>query len=130
MPRTILCTVCSHGKVRSSGLLPARARYTGSHIAAVDKIAQEQQLPFYVLSGLYGLIDAEEEVPFYDYLLQPEDVDSLVTALRMQIEQGNILEVHLYVKERPAWRPYLQALQQATDEMHIYFELHHLPDDA
>jgi len=66
----IAATICSRSKRSDASLLPARDRYTGEHVQRTATIADEFKTPFYILSGKYGLIEANTEIPTYDYYLE------------------------------------------------------------
>ena len=110
-----ICTICSRHKQEDEGLLPARLRYTASHIAATEKIAHEQNLPLYILSGKYGLISADEMIPNYDYYLEQDKVDSLARTIAGQLHKDGITELDFYTEGKPSWAPYESALRKGVD---------------
>ena len=62
-------TYCSRRKLRTPGLLPARERYAGSHIAAAGGVAKRAARPLLIFSSLYGVLEAHDLIPWYDYRL-------------------------------------------------------------
>ena len=119
MAKVAICSICSRAKKEDEGPLPAAQRYIGSHIAKVQKIAEEQRRPFFILSGVYGFVSAEEEIPYYDHLLVASEVGSLVTKIQAQLKQHGVEEVLFYTKNKPAWEPYLDALRQAANAIGV-----------
>ncbi len=62
-----ICTLCSRDKNEEVGLLPARERYVSERIRNVERIANELGVPFYIVSGKFGLLQADELIPYYDH---------------------------------------------------------------
>ncbi|HEY4501668.1 MAG TPA: hypothetical protein VJJ20_01200 [Candidatus Paceibacterota bacterium] len=110
-----ICTICSRNKQEGPELLPARLRYTASHIKAAEKIAGTLQLPYYILSGKYGLISADEMIPNYDYYLEQSKVDSLAQTIAGQLHKDAIVELDFYTEGKPSWAPYEAALRKGAD---------------
>ena len=69
MAQMAICTICSREKLEDRGMLPARERYTGSHITRVEELAISTMSPFFILSGVYGLLTPDEPIPHYDHVL-------------------------------------------------------------
>lgn len=81
----IICTICSKHKDENKNLLPARSRYTSTRIKAIGEIAEKLKLPYFILSGKYGLISADEKIPNYDYYLEKSAIDSLSRTVEKQL---------------------------------------------
>lgn len=109
-----VCTICSRSKREDAGLLPARERYTAPHISAAGEIAKKAGLPFFILSGKYGLLGAEEEIPNYDYYLEPSAVGPLAATIGEQLKKHGITELDFYMEQKPTWAPYYEALTQGA----------------
>ena len=110
MPISIVCTVCSKEKRPDLGYLPAHKRYLGRHIGLVHEEATVRQMPFYILSGLHGLICADTLIGHYDYALTPEAAVALGGKVAEQVRALGIGQVHFYTKVTPAWLPYRSAM--------------------
>jgi hypothetical protein len=117
----IIATICSRTKDTREEPLPAIERYQGEHIQQVADIAQEAQTPFFILSGVYGLVSASEAVPFYDHLLEEDEVPALTKKIVDQIDAHGITEITFYTKEKDAWAPYKAALENASKETGVLF---------
>ena len=128
--QTIICCICSREKNESPNLLPARRRYTGSHIGIAEKAAAAETLPLYILSGMLGLVGADEPVPHYDHYLNEKEVPHIANLLVRQLQQLDIGTVHFYVKLKPTWGTYLRALQMAAEKAGTEILIRELPDDA
>jgi hypothetical protein len=121
MPQAIVCSICSRVKSSDEGLLPARERYQGSHISKVEGEALKRGVPFFILSGLYGLLAAEEGVPNYDYLLTNADVLKLADKIQAQLYTHNVGVVYFHTKFKPQWEPYGEALSAACKAAKVEF---------
>ena len=74
----IHATYCSAEKSRTPGEIPAIVRYTSRRIQWVNKRAQKHGEAFFIVSGKYGLIKAEEEIAYYDFLLTSDALNEHV----------------------------------------------------
>jgi hypothetical protein len=129
-PKVIVCSICSKVKSSEEGLVPARKRYQGSHIAKVEAMALEQGAPFFILSGKFGLLAAEDDVGNYDYLLIEEDVQELADKIQAKLYEHKIGVVHFYTKLKPQWEPYGKALSIACRTAKVGLTTHRLdPND-
>jgi len=111
----VIVTICSKHKNDEPELLPARERYTGDHIAKTEQIANESDLPFFILSGKYGLLAADEKVSNYDYYLEPEAINDLAKVVEGQLLKFGITEIEFYTKGKESWESYEIALRKATE---------------
>jgi hypothetical protein len=91
-------------------MLPAHRRYRGDHVAQVRQIAREKGLPFFLLSGKFGLIHEDRMVPCYDCLLSERDVEPLIRKVRTQLAKRGIHRLWFYNKPKPQWEPYKRVL--------------------
>ncbi len=76
--RVLVVTYCSRRKNAASGDLPAIERYESPRIRASSDRAAAMGADFRILSGTFGLLRAEDPIPYYDHLLQPEEVAGMV----------------------------------------------------
>ena len=129
MSQTGFCSICSHEKREEEGLLPARERYLGSHIAKVEREASQEGLPFFILSGVYGLIPAEEGISYYDQSLTVVGVPFLTIKVHSQLRQYGLDAVHFFTKTKTSWEPYLEALKLATESLGVMLCIHELLED-
>jgi len=129
MSRKVVCSICSRSKREDADLLPAIERYTGSHIRAVEEISKEQGRPFFVLSGVYGIISSEELIPYYDHLFVKDEIPELLPKVMRQIKEANISSVDFYTKDKPNWEPYRHVLSVAADNSGIPLNIILLEDD-
>ena len=120
----VIVTICSKHKDNRPELLPARERYISEHVKKTEKIAKELELPFFILSGKYGLLDGDEMVSNYDYYLEMEAVDDLVKIVLTQLKKFNVTEIDFYMEDKESWIPYDITLKRATDLTKVALRIH------
>ena len=130
MPAVIVCTVCSRTKKDDHKLLPAQERYLGGHIAKVGQVAADEDVPFFILSGVYGLIPALMPIPYYDHLLQHDDLPMLAGRVYRQLGEQRIQELYFYTKATPAWQQYGVVLARACEKRDVRLHRRMMPLDA
>ena len=122
----IAVTICSKHKDERSELLPARERYISEHIRKTEKIATDAGLPFFILSGKYGLVPVDELISNYDHYLEMEAVDDLVKVVALQLTEFSVSEVDFYMEDKESWIPYDMTLKKATDLADVVLRIHQL----
>jgi hypothetical protein len=116
----IIVTICSNKKNTTSDELTAAKRYTSSRIKRVKSIAKRRGLPFFILSGKYGLIAKDEIVPYYDHLLSEDEVDAITLLVIKQVQSAAVTSIELYAKPREGnWIPYYRVLEEIAKELNI-----------
>ncbi len=128
-PPIAICSICSHSKSEDEGLLPARQRYLGSHIPHVEGEAKQHGLPFFILSGVYGLLMAEEGISYYDHVLGAEEVLALASKVYKQLKHHALQELHFFTKSHLSWKLYLDVLQLATESLGVRLCVHELSEN-
>src|SRR3990167_2674119 len=116
MSQTIVCSICSREKAAGPEPLPARERYSGSHIKLVEDIALEQGVQFFILSGKFGLLHAQERIGPYDFKLTEEGVGFLTARVFRQIVRLPFVidEIQFYTKNKPGGLPYKKGMEDAA----------------
>lgn len=122
--RKVICSICSREK--AEGLVPAGELYRGAHIRLVEGLAKAQDCPFFILSGVYGFVDAGQLIKSYDHLLQPDEVAALASTIEQQLAGHDIGEIEFYTKDKPNWWPYRQALELAAEKRAVCVQVHEL----
>jgi len=92
------CTYCSADKSEESGNVPAIRRYLSSRIDRIYSAATELGLPFFILSGKYGLIPPERPIPWYDHLLTPGEVPAMSDVVAQQMHRLGIASIVYFSK--------------------------------
>jgi hypothetical protein len=111
-----IATICSKKKDENTELLPAHLRYLAPHVEQTYNKAEGSNLPFYILSGKYGLIGGEEQIPYYDYYLEADKVEELSIKVAEQIEKEGITDMDFYFEDKESWAPYISTLEKATKQ--------------
>jgi len=114
---TLVCTICCREKDRSEGVLPAIRRYKSKRIEAVAGLARDAGLPLAILSGKYGLIYADEPIPYYDKLMGEGDLGEIIAANINFLEKNNVGKVIFLCPDPaidPHVQPYLRSIQAAA----------------
>jgi len=117
----IVLTICSFEKDKNEKILPAIERYTHPRIKEVNEIAINENLPFYILSGKFGLLKSTSLIPWYDKLLEHEDLNSMVPLLVEQLVKEKISKIHFYGKSKSAsgWGAYYDLIELACEKLGI-----------
>ena len=113
----LLVTICCREKDRAEGLLPAVRRYRSERIERLARLAGEAGLPFAILSGLFGLIEAGEPIPYYDRLMSAEDVNRIAAAGTEFLRERGIQEVIFCLPDPsldPHVGPYLESMERSA----------------
>jgi hypothetical protein len=77
----------------------------------VRLIAEQERIPFFILSGLFGLISSTAPVPYYDYQLQKIE-PRLVMLVVSQVHEIGVEEIIFYTKHTEGWAPYRSLIAQ------------------
>lgn len=70
---TVLIVGCSKGKDTRllSGFMAARDAYVGRMFKQAKVVAESSGLPWFILSGWYGLLRPDAEIEWYDVAMEP-----------------------------------------------------------
>lgn len=122
----LYCTYCSAEKRTCSTPLPALQLYKSTRIKEVHAKAQEDNCSFAILSGKYGIVLPNTLIPFYDHLLQENEVKEHAKQVATQIK--NIGATHVvfymnYLKNEPQLAPYLNCIKKACSSSGIELEI-------
>lgn len=93
----IFCTYCSRPKKETNGKIPAIERYKSKRIRGVYDSANKLGIPFYILSGLFGLIPSDEPIPYYDHLLLPDEMNAMAIKVMEGIKKNKINKVIFFI---------------------------------
>ena len=122
----LVVTYCSGDKDAAPGLLPAVDRYLSSRIRAACEAASLLKKGFRILSGLYGLLEPEREIPAYDHLLTTDKVPDHVLVLAQQLRESaaeRVIFITRTLAADPGAEPYRQAMRQACAGAQVGFEI-------
>ena len=116
--KILVCTICCREKDRAEGLLPALRRYRSSRIKTVSSLARKAGWPFAILSGEYGLISADEPIPYYDRLMGEDDLGKIIAKNTAFLKKNGIEKVFFLIPDPatdPRVLPYLKSLEVAAE---------------
>ena len=92
--------------------------YDSERISKVFKLAKSQNTKFVILSGKYGLIEAHEQINYYDHLLDQTEVESHSGVMASQIATKDISEIVFFsntVEADQNLLPYLRCIKRACE---------------
>lgn len=118
------CTYCSARKRRDPGEIPAVDRYDNPRIHAVHERAQKEGAGFLILSGEYGLLAPADPIPYYDHLLQRNEVGPLVDGITVQLQDHGVRELVYFtapLEKHKQVRPYHDLLAAACSRKDVLF---------
>jgi NTP pyrophosphatase (non-canonical NTP hydrolase) len=121
--KPLYVTICSRKKSNVSGSVPAKERYISDRIAKVIDNATRDHANMMILSGKYGLISPEDKIPYYDHLLQPEEVEALQSRVVDVLSRIMPDAVVFYIKSDAdeTWKPYADVIEGAARELSINY---------
>lgn len=128
--KVFLATICCREKDRATGLLPAFRRYRSERIDRISELAAAVGSPFAILSGLYGLIDSLEPIPYYDRLMSEDDVNRIALANAEFLKKRQVAGVVFCLPDPsldPHVRPYLRSMEEAASAAGCRLKVFFLP---
>jgi len=114
--QALYCTYCSSRKRKCRGTLPAIRRYLSPRIGYVYRGSKRAGARFAILSGSFGLLGPYQKIPYYDHLLQPDEIRALLPQMAEYLKRKGCCAVRFYhepVRNFPQLRPYIRAIQLA-----------------
>ncbi len=114
---TVFCTYCSAKKDRADGEMPAVQRYWSHRIKSVYIAAMSLEFKFLILSGKYGILEANAPIPYYDHLLQPSEVPELSNKVADQLKSLGVKDIIFFsrkVSEDENLKQYLDCIKSAS----------------
>ncbi len=127
-----VCTYCAGNKHRGAELLPAVRRYRSDRIGDLHKLARRQGTAFFILSGRFGLITAEQPIPWYDHLLSADEVRGLVPGVAAVLAEAGVTAISFHTADAavaPQVAPYGEVIRQACLLSGLELEIVILPGD-
>lgn len=118
----VYLTYCSAQKNFSKKALPAIQLYDSERISKVFELAKSQNAKFVILSGKYGLVEAHQQINYYDHLLDQTEVESHAGVMASQIATKDISEIVFFsnsVQTDPNLLPYLRSIKRACEIANI-----------
>ena len=114
-------TTCCAEKRKDEGLLPAKVRYKSPRVRTVVSESERTKTPLLIFSGKFGILDADDPIPWYDKVLTGEDVEAMMPRVIAQLQERSVTEVTLFArpKDTPGWAPYYAVIEQACGALEI-----------
>lgn len=115
----ILCSYCSAAKRRDEAPLPAIERYRSERLRALWDTGRAAGTPLRILSGEFGLLTAEEPIPWYDHLLEGGEVAAMATRVATALRAAGVTAVEYHTaspETAPDIAPYLAVMRAACEE--------------
>ncbi|MDO9693693.1 MAG: hypothetical protein Q7W56_03115 [Candidatus Latescibacteria bacterium] len=128
----ILCSYCSATKREDDGLLPAIERYLSARLRVLWRRGRAQGTPLFILSGEFGLLDAESPIPWYDHLLRPDEAALLAVGVAARLRELGVEAVEYHTaspQEHPDVQPYFGAISAACAAAGASLHITVLPGD-
>ena len=111
-------TYCSAQKNYSRKAMLAIQLYESERISKVFKLAKSQNTKFVILSGKYGLVEAHQQINYYDHLLDQTEVESHSGVMASQIATKDISEIVFFtnpLEKDPNLLTYLRCIKRACE---------------
>jgi hypothetical protein len=117
-------TTCCKQKRQNQGLLPARERYTSPRVQLVCAEAERMDIPLLIFSGKYGILEADDPIPWYDKVLTEDQVSEMVTNVTRQLNDLETTSLRIFgrSRDRESWQPYYAVLDAACLNLGIEVE--------
>lgn len=116
----VYCTICSKNKKTDKVLLPVKERYISGRIDRINELSESDKVPLVILSGEFGLLKPNEQIPYYNHLLESKEVAKLTKRVVRQLAELKVDEIVFFAKpKKENWIPYYEVLENATDKLRI-----------
>ncbi|MBL4889746.1 MAG: hypothetical protein JKX97_06975 [Candidatus Lindowbacteria bacterium] len=114
-------TYCSKDKSHVPGDIPAIERYLDKRIQIVQKNSLSLEADFFILSGRFGLLEADHRIPWYDHLMKNEEVERMTIKVTPLLSQYS--EIVFWIDPHDFIEPYQQTIEAAAANSKIPFRL-------
>lgn len=100
--------------------MPAIERYQSYRIHETHSEASEEDKKFAILSGKYGIIEPDEEIPFYDELLREKDILNLLNEVENYLRGRGVRRVIYHTKKvENEGKQYYKLVKAACETLEI-----------
>jgi hypothetical protein len=115
-----LSTPAEHDQ--SLGLIPAWKRYYTLEVERLYQLSLAENLPLFILSGLFGLIPAHTAVPPDDHMLNWHEVAALIPRVCSQFSHHRIEALLFFGRRSLPWQPYRFVMRSASAQGKVLIE--------
>ena len=112
-------TTCCKEKSKILGEIPMLERYISNRIQSIYQKSKEDDVAFFVLSGKYGLLSPVNKIPWYDKILEKQDLELVTKKVRHQLTIYGITEITFFAKSE--WVNYKKCVEDASCQKDIKF---------
>ena len=114
-------TTCCAEKREEKGLLPAKERYQSERVRYVVSESERSNTPLLIFSGKYGILDANDPIPWYEKVLTEKDVKDMIPKVVSQLREKNVTEITFFAMPRDTvgWGPYIRVIEKTCEELKI-----------
>jgi len=115
-------TYCSKDKNASASELSALDRYVSERIAHVHELSRTDKADFFILSGQFGVLRAQEKIPNYDHLLLQSEVEAMTARVEDQLRNLGLKSIRFFTADpnvQMAVKPYGLVMKQACLNLNI-----------
>lgn len=90
---TFYCTYCSKNKIKTCDSKPAHLIYKSKRISWLYNKSKKSGVQLLILSGKYGLINANDSIDYYDQILLEENIISHASLVEKQLSKLSISKI-------------------------------------
>ena len=110
--------------------MPAIELYDSERISKVFELANNQNAKFVILSGKHGLVETQQQINYYDHLLNQTEVEAHANVIASQIAAKCISEIVFFtnpVETDPNLLTYLRCIKRACEIAKIELKVQVIP---
>jgi hypothetical protein len=100
--------------------IPAIESYDSDRIRWVYNLSIKDKADFAILSGVLGLVSADEKIPYYDHKMNKDDVERIAKLIKWFLKEKTYEKI-VYFTENPYSEPILKyyhaSLKGAINEL-------------
>ncbi len=126
MITTIFSTYCSKEKREDKEDIKSIDRYISNRILKVFKTSLLLDVEFRILSGEFGLLKADDKIPYYDHLLIKEELPEYINKLYNQLKSLDIKQFIFFSESLLVdsnLEPYQIAIRTVCERLNIDFSI-------
>ncbi|NIM92931.1 MAG: hypothetical protein GTO18_04380 [Anaerolineales bacterium] len=130
---TAFCTYCSAEKNHAPGDLPAIKRYLSQRIRSVYATALSAGIPFFILSGEFGLLEPCDPIPDYEHLLVQSEVNIHAELVAGQFQDFGVKGFVFFtvpVSQDPNVAPYIECMKAACERAGVEMSIVEISGDG
>jgi len=118
----IYLTICCEKKNKDKGFIEAIDRYNYPRINKVYNKSVGDGIDFRILSGKFGLLKANDKIPWYDNKLSKSSFRKLKEIVKTQLVKEKIKDITFFMRDtrkNPEWKLYFNLVEEVCKELGI-----------